>query len=380
MNSISPPTAIIEDDRPRTPAGLLSRTERDRLIERGFLGLYRWYTTRSQETRNWNPDLSFDWRGIRKDLSAETGQVLEGFFAVEQYAPDYTSKFLHLIRRSHGRSHFQMRWGSEEEKHADTWENAVLFARLRSPEQVADYKHALRSREWNLPWDDALRVLVYTVFQERATQLNYLNMAKIATGIEAAPPLDAAAGVRQSERRGLPYSSIALVDDVDPVLAKVSTTIAVDEAAHYNFFLEGVRLFLYYYPLETLEAIRDVLDNFSMPANSLVPNWDEFFEVVYKTGIYGPRQYSRDVIAVVFKNLGVESRKALEDGIRRTRLVPDEDGQLRGTAIWKTFDPAAIERDLQRLHEKIQAHERRYGMDEVDPTAFVPNPAWPGQD
>lgn len=379
LSSISPPPAIIEADRPPTPAGLLSRTERDRLIERGFLGLYRWYTQRSQETRNWNPDLSFDWKGIRHDLSPETGQVLEGFFAVEQYAPDYTSKFLHLIRRSHGRSHFQMRWGSEEEKHADSWENAVLFSRLRTPQQIADYKHALRSKEWDLPWDDALRVLVYTVFQERATQLNYLNMAKIATGMQPAPAVAEAAGVAQAERRGLPYSTIALLNDADPVLAKVSTTIAVDEAAHYNFFLEGVRLFLYYYPLETLEAIRDVLANFSMPADQIIPNWDDFFEVVYKTGIYGPRQYSRDVVAVVFKNLGIEGRKALEDGIKRTRLVPTEDGQMRGTAIWETFDPATIEYDVRRLHEKIQGHERRYGMDEVDPTAFVPNPVWPNK-
>ena len=50
MASIMPPREIIDHDRPLSPASLLSRSYRDRLIERGLLGLYRWYTARSQET------------------------------------------------------------------------------------------------------------------------------------------------------------------------------------------------------------------------------------------------------------------------------------------------------------------------------------------
>ena len=88
------------------------------------------------------------------------------------------------------------------------------------------------------------------------------------------------------------------------MLARVAQTIAVDEAAHYNFFLEGVRLFLYYYPQRTLEAIQDVITHFTMPANNIVPDWDAFNYAVYKAGIYGPREYARDVVQVVFRNLG----------------------------------------------------------------------------
>ena len=73
---------------------MLSRQEKDRLIERGFLGLYRWYTARSQETRNWNPDKSFDWRKMRKDFSEPLMQILQGFFAVEYYTPDYVDEIL----------------------------------------------------------------------------------------------------------------------------------------------------------------------------------------------------------------------------------------------------------------------------------------------
>ncbi|GEM47859.1 acyl-ACP desaturase [Deinococcus cellulosilyticus] len=355
MASIVPPNML--SNVPRTPAGLLSNREKDTLIERAFTGLYRWYTARSQETRNWNADLSFDWRKLRTDLPEEVITVVQGFFAVEQYAPDYTSELLNLVRASHGRSHFQMRWGSEEEKHADAWENAVLFSRQRTPEWIREYKERLKSKQWELPFPDAIHNLVYTVFQERATQLNYLNLMKIAQGKSEKPHLQ---GVQ------------------DPVLAQVAQTIAIDEAAHYNFFLEGVRLYLYYYPQKTLEAIKNVIGQFSMPAQQLVPDWDHFFETVYKAGIYGPRDFSRDVMQVAFRNLGIESRKKLEDGIKKTREVPDFEGeQARTTIIWDTFDYGAIEGDVKRLHVKIQDYEKKIGLDELDPTEFVENPEVP---
>jgi len=59
-------------------------------MERAFVGLFRWYVDRSQTTRNWNPDRSFDWKNMRQDHSPEVMQILEGFFAVEQYIPDYS--------------------------------------------------------------------------------------------------------------------------------------------------------------------------------------------------------------------------------------------------------------------------------------------------
>lgn len=283
--------------------------------------------------------------------------ILQGFFAVEQYAPDYTSELLRLVRASHGRSHFQLRWGSEEEKHADAWENAVLFSRQRSPQWIAEYKERLKSQQWTLPFPDAIHNLVYTVFQERATQLNYLNMMNIAQGKSTKPHL---------------------VGFQDPVLAKVAQTIAVDEAAHYNFFLEGVRLYLYYYPQKTLEAIKNVISQFSMPASHLVPDWEQFYETVYRAGVYGPRDFSRDVMQVVFRNLGIEGRKQLEDGIKATREVPTFEGDsTQQTAIWSSFDYGLVEGDVKRLHVKIEKYEQEIGFSELDPTEFVENPEVP---
>jgi acyl-[acyl-carrier-protein] desaturase len=337
------------------PVSLMSREERDRQLERAFVGLYRWYVARSQEKRNWNADLSFAWGDLRHDHSDTVVQLIEGFFAVEQYAPDYTGEILRLVRTSHGRSHFQMRWGSEEERHADTWENALLFSRRRSPKAIEDYKYQLRSNTWTLPWDDPLHMLLYTVFQERATQINYLNFAKIARGESG---------------------DDALIDSVDPVLAKACTTLAVDEAAHYAFFLEGARLFLYYYPEETLQGIHDVITHFAMPAQNIIPNWPQVAETIYRTGVYGPRVFQRDVLVPVFENLTVTGRKALENGLKQARAIPDQDGAMRLTALWDAFDPAEAERSVMRLHDKITAYEKTTGRDALDPLVFQHNPDW----
>lgn len=342
----------IESQRPRIPVGLLSREEKDRLIERGFVGLYRWYVDKSQRTRNWNPDRDFDWRNIRKDLPPELQTILEGFFAVEQYVPDYVSSLLSVIRRSHGRSHFHIRWGSEEEKHAELWYNAVLFSQHRSADWVREYMGQLRGGEWKLPWEDPVHMIFYTVFQERATQVNYMNMRRIAAGESTYP---------------------AFVGYQDPVLVAASKTIAADEAAHYNFFLEGARLFLYYYPAQSIEAMVDVIRHFAMPAGDIIPDYDKFAEVVHRVGVYGPREHARDVVQAALSNLGFAGRRELERGIRESRMVPDENGNMRHTAIFHGIDFPSIQQSVKRIYQKVSDYESEIGFDLVDPIRFVPN-------
>ena len=321
-------------------------------MQRTFLGLYRWYVAESQKKRAWNPDLSFDWRSFRPDHSADVWAIIEGFFAVEQYVPDYASKITHLVRQAHGRSYFQLQWGAEETKHSLVWENALIFSRHRTSVWMEEYRHNLLNNEWALPWDDPLHMLVYTVFQERATQLNYRNMGLLARGDHNYPV-------------------------VDPVLSHLCRALVADEAAHYHFFLAGVRLYLYYFPAETLEAILDVLKHFAMPAQDIIPHWGRVAEAIYRMGIYGPREFRQNVLDVVFRNLSLRDRKAVEAGLLASRLVPDEAGALRNTALWETFDPVQVEAQVLRLNTKIQRYEKQVGRDVIEPWEFIPDPQWP---
>jgi acyl-[acyl-carrier-protein] desaturase len=342
----------LDEQRSVTPPGLLTHREKDLLIERAFLGLYRWYVSRSQKTRNWNPNTDFDWRKLRTDHSDKLNTIVQGFFAVEQYVPDYVTALLRVIRRSHGRSHFHIRWGAEEEKHADLWENALLFSRFRSPQWIDEYKHILRQQQWELPWDDPMYMIFYTVIQERATQVNYLNTGLIAKG---------------------KFDHADFQKDEDPVLAHAAQIIAVDEAAHYNFFLEGARLYLYYYPARALDALYDVMKFFAMPAGDLIPDYAQFSEVVAQSGVYGPREHLRDVLDIALENLGVIGRRALYKGIERIRQVPNPDGGVQQTAIFDLLDYAGVQAKVQRLFGRIQEYEQMVGFDQIYPTRFVPS-------
>ncbi len=341
--SLTPP----ELDLP--PVINLSQAERHRMLEDAIVSQYRWYVARSQESRNWNPDSTIAWGEMRQDHTDECHIAIEGFFAVEQYVPDYTNKILESVRKSHGRSHFQLRWGSEEQKHMELWRNAILWGKRRSAEWVYEYGETLRNNEWFLPWEDPVHMLFYTVFQERATQVNYLNLGILA--------------------RGKGFSGEA---DADPVLEHACKLIAADEAAHYHFFLECARLHLYFFPIKALEALGNVLRHFAMPAAEIIPNFAEFAETVMRIGVYGPRNYSRDVARVALAQLGVESLRKVEEGIRKSRSIPDEEGHFRTGAIFETLNYELIEQKVRQLFGRLKEYNVQTGRHLVEPLTEPP--------
>lgn len=347
----------IKEDRPNSPIGLISRENRYVLLERAILMLYKWYVERSQEKRNWNPDTGFDWRKVGQNHSDRLGRILLGFYAVEQYVPDFIIALLAMIRRSHGRSQFHIRWGAEEQKHMELWRNAVLFSRFRTLKQMDEYTQTLRSKLWTLPFDNPIKMIVYTVFQELATQCNYVGLLQILKGIF------------KDEETAKRFSC----DVGDETLQQATAKIAADESAHYRFFLEISKLFLYYFPEDTLEAIKDVLDGFAMPAGDLIPNYDKFAVIVHKAGIYGTTEHEQDVVQVALNHLTIDGREALEDGIRRIRLVPDEDGEMRATAIFQTLKLEPLTQDVKKLFSRIKKYEDEIGFSDLEPTLFQPN-------
>lgn len=327
---------------PRHPP--LSLDGRRQLVGRYAHALYRWYLSRSQESRNWNPDRSFDWQSLRQDHDKRLMAVVEGFYAVEQYAPDYTTVLTRLARAGYGHSQFQLRWGAEEEKHADLWRNVLLFGRARTSEQLERYTLDLRASAWVAPFDTPLEMLFYTVFQERATQLIYLKMAELVRGGDGA---------------------------ADPVLAKAASAIAVDEAAHYDFFLALARIHLYYFPQDALGALVKVLRNFVMPAVHVVPNYDGFIKELYEARLFSPGIYGREVAKPALLALGVESVKAVEQGIAKTKATPCLNGDSR-LAPYDGCDFAVLESTVRSLFDRVNRYESETGLVQVCPTKFIP--------
>lgn len=334
---------------------LLSSGARALAIERGVLALYRWYTAHSQQHRNWHPDTCADWRTLRRDHGDEVHTIIEGFFAVEQYTPDYVLPLLRLVRRAYGRAQWHMRWGAEEAKHADLWRNTVLSLGRRSEVWMDGYTDCLRGREWQLPWDSALHMVFYQVIQERATQVSYLNLGLAARG--------------QLSR--LPESR-------DATLADVCRLITVDEAAHYHFFTEVARLLLYYDPDAAVAAFADVLRHFSMPAQDLIPDYDAFGRVLHATGVFGRTIHYRDVVQPVLSRLSLPAVRALEEGVRHAREIPDEDGVRRTSAFLDVLDLDSISAKVRTLFGRTAAHLDAAGLSGTSDTSWTP--AWGQRD
>jgi acyl-[acyl-carrier-protein] desaturase len=188
--------------------------------------------------------------------------------------------------------------------------------------------------------------LLYTVLQERATQINYLNTAAIARGANPRP---------------------AFSGDADPVLAKAATVIAADEAAHYDFFLEGARMYLYYFPEDTLEALADVLRHFAMPAMDLIPDYSAFVEQLYGGEVYGKKHYARDVVRSSLGKLGIANLRQVEAGIQRSRMAP---GGAVPRVVGEGVEFPVLESAVQRLFARVGRYEAEVGLAEIDPTPF----------
>jgi acyl-[acyl-carrier-protein] desaturase len=300
--------------------------------------------------RNWNADTSVEWSKARTDHSPEFNKILRGFYAVEQYIPDYVSEGLNLFRQSYGRVQFHLRWGAEEERHSDLWRNSLIFTEAMTTDEIEEYSFQLRGRAWHLPWEDPLHMFFYTVFQERATQINYLNLGLVAKG---------------------EFKANKMHDDIDPVFVEACRLIAMDESAHYAFFLEGCWLLMYFFPERAIEVCVEVLRHFAMPAREIIPDYDEFADILHKSSIFGIRQYSRDVARVALEALGVDDLKAVEDGIRRSREVPEVDGEMRPGAIFGGFDYAKATQRANMLWQKISKFEESIGVPSKERTEFL---------
>lgn len=247
-------------------------------LENRFYENYLSYFRVAEATRRWDPFDDIPWDEVKRDAPGEVTKVAQAFFAVEQYLPDYTSKLLHLVRKSRGRHLFQANWGYEESKHGLAIGLWLVRSGAMTEEELRDYEHALLEQEWDLPYDDPLHMLCYTVLQEYATRLNYTRLRSYA------------------EQTG--YR--------DPAFDTAFALLSRDEAAHYGFFQKGLKIYLELYRDDALAALNRVITEFQMPAREEIPGWREREALIVDLDIFTPRIYMRDVVAPCLRALGVD--------------------------------------------------------------------------
>lgn len=245
-------------------------------LEAEFWKLYRDFFDMAEKKRRWRIRDDIPWHQCNPRLDPVIGQVVESFCAVELYLPDYTSKILPVVRPSRGRTWFYANWGYEESKHSLALGDWLLRSGMRSDEQMAELEASVFKREWNLPHDNHLGMLVYAMVQERATWLNYRNLR-----------------VRLPEKGG------------DPALAKLLMYVSVDERAHYDFFRRCVHLYLQHDRPAVLEQLRRVMLNFAMPAIYELADSRQRIAAIRELDLFSEDIYYRDVYRPILEDLGV---------------------------------------------------------------------------
>jgi acyl-[acyl-carrier-protein] desaturase len=261
-------------------------------LRAGLSRLYRDFFDRAERKRRWSIADDVPWERVNKSMDPAVADVVESFCAVEMYLPDYIGKALPMVRANRGWAAFHANWGYEESKHSLALGDWLLRSGSRSEEQMADLEARVFSKEYQLPQDTPLGMVIYAMIQELATFVHYRNLRD------------------RVEERG------------DPALARLLSLAAVDERAHHSFYRNVVQLFLELDREATLDKLRTVLLSFSMPAVHLLDDGPKRVAAVAALGVFDNDVFLREVFIPVLAALGVKNHELR----RNTRKAPAAAG------------------------------------------------------
>ncbi len=205
-------------------------------------------------------------------------------------------------------------WTAEEDRHGNVIRDYCRDSRVMNFTAVEKAQFQYVRSGFEPEWDkDPYRVFVYTSAQERATQISHDGTGRVCGTYE-------------------------------PTLQKILHSIAMDEARHYTFYRSVFSEVLRRDPDEALDSAATILPSIDMPGHSL-RNFNEYADVVRRSGIYGPREYVT-IVETLIKAWGIdtmcnlkEKGKKAQDKIlaipqRLTRVADYIEGRSKS----KTFE------------------------------------------
>jgi len=286
-------------------------------LENRFYELFQEYFYKAEKHRRWNVFDDIPWAEASKNPDPNVALLVESFFAVELFLPDYVRHIMRMVRKSRGRAWFQANWGYEECKHSMALEKWLLTSGARTDEQLQTWEHDVLEEEWTLHYgDEQLLSLCYTVLQEFATGLTYRRLKSLA------------------EEKGI----------ADPALSQTLSLLHRDEIGHFNFFKSGLELYMEHDRDLALEAMTHVLQTFHMPGADLIPGWDKRDALIREWDVMTDRVFMKDVVKPVLKNLGIEHGEMRE--IRR-RLKERQENAPESITQLVVIDELTFEDDDQ---------------------------------
>lgn len=260
--------------------------------EKAMWNLFREFFDLAEKKRRWRVAEDIPWDQCNPSLDPVIADVVETFTAVELFLPDYSAKILPKVRHIKSRSWFYANWGYEESKHSLALGDWLLKSGHRSEEYMADLEEKVFAREWNLPQDNHLGMLVYAMVQEEATFVNYRNLKE-----------------RTKELGG------------DPALEKMMNYLAIDEKAHHAFFRDCLKQYLEFDREAVLTQLSRVMNDFQMPAiHDLLDDSKSRIAAIGALGLFDIDIYFRDVYMPVLNSLGV-SRSEIRSPLKAKKSL-----------------------------------------------------------
>lgn len=253
--------------------------------------LYRDFFSLAERRRRWVMETDIPWDQCNPNTPPEIADVVESFCAVELFLPDYVGKALPMARGIRGRAWFLANWGYEESKHSLVLQEWLLRSGARTEKQLEEVANWAVVGEWNLPSDNVRGMTCYTMCQELATWLHYRNLRKI-------------------------------LGDTDPALNKILSLVAIDERAHYDFYVKVMKLHLQDDRQGTLEQLKRVLNGFGMPVTHLLADSARRTAKVKSLNIFNEALFYSDVVVPILQTLGIDKAELRNRALQKKSL-PD---------------------------------------------------------
>lgn len=205
------------------------------------------------DDNNWNRFTSLPWEQLKPELLTEGQKGAVVFVSyVEDHLPGYFQEYQKLFpieeakttpEAIHNRELFRfiVRWGYEEDKHAQVLSLYQNKSGIEPSEEVLEERMILENmKSFSIGFSKPIQVFTYTLLQEKATQMYYQSLA------------------RKVE---------------EPVLAKLLNYLTKDEARHYSFFCQVVEGFLKNSEEDVLELIEEVIFSYKMPLHNTMSDY-----------------------------------------------------------------------------------------------------------
>ncbi len=260
-------------------------------LEKEIWKIYQEFFDLAERRRRWSLRDDIPWNQCNPATDPAIASIVESFCAVELFLPDYVGKFLPLVRGTRGRAWFAANWGYEESKHSLVMQEWLVRSGHRTEEQIEEVQNWAVVGEWELPTDDVRGLACYTMSQELATWLHYRNLR-------------------------------LLVEGTDPALSKLLAVVAVDERAHYDFYVKVLRLHLRDDRAGTVEQLRRVLNDFKMPATHLLADSVQRINAVKNLNIFNEKVFYAGVYLPILEALDIDKNEMKNQAIQKKSLPP----------------------------------------------------------